>query len=63
MIKIIKLRMAEKEINQTQLAELIGVNDSRASAILSGIKKGNVKLETLQRVLKALDLQLKIEEA
>jgi len=61
MLKEIRKKMIDKELNQKQLGELIGVNEPRINAILKGIKSEKIRLDTLQRVLEVLDLKLNLE--
>lgn len=56
--EIIKLRMAEKSLNQKGLSELIGVSTSRVSEYLTG--KSDPTLKVAREISKKLDIDAAI---
>lgn len=55
LIEVIKLRMAEMNLNQKRLSELLGVSTSRVSEYLNG------KSEPTLKVAKQISIKLKID--
>lgn len=53
--KSMKIAMAQREINQTQLAEKIGITQGALSALAS---RKNWNAESMQKVAKALGMKV-----
>lgn len=60
---IIKRKMSDNNITQTELGEKIGVTQATISAILRRLRTGKgIQANNLERILSALNLEIKIEE-
>lgn len=58
LIKAVKIAMAIKEVNQSDLAELTGIKKQNISRMVSGEK--NINLQTFIKICNALGLEINI---